>query len=240
MKKVSLISGGSGGIGYGIAKSLSERGDSVFITYSNKKSEQQALEMIKSKLIVDAFPLDFLGHSKSSQIENIYNSLERVDILINNSGITRDSLFLFQKEKDFSDVIDVNLLGAYVLTRKLLPKMLLDKKDKSIIFISSTASLNGVVGQTNYCASKAGLVGLMKALSRELAKQLIRVNVVSPGYIETNLTIDLPNKSKIIKQIPSGRMGTITEVGNIVDFLTSPKASYIVGQNIVVDGGLSS
>jgi len=178
--------------------------------------------------------------SAEALIQAALNATGRLDILVNNAGITRDNLFVRMKRDEWEAVLDVNLHGAYNCTRAAVRPMLKQRYGR-IVNISSVVALTGNVGQANYAASKAALIGFTKSLARELASRNITVNVVAPGYIRSDMTDALSDeiKQKLLAQIPMGRVGEPEEVAHAVLFLVDEAASYITGQTIVVDGGLS-
>ena len=172
-------------------------------------------------------------------IESAIKEFEKVDVLVNNAGITKDMLLARMKEEDFKQVIDVNLVGTFNMTKNVISYMMKARNGK-IINISSVVGIAGNAGQTNYSASKAGIIGFTKSLAKEIASRNILVNAVAPGFIETNMTDVLKDdvKQEIAKNIPLKRMGTTQDVANVVKFLASDDSSYITGQVINVDGGM--
>lgn len=173
-------------------------------------------------------------------IEYLIDKYEKIDILVNNAGIVKDNLIVKMSREDFQDVLETNLLSVYNLS-KVVVKYMSKHKSGVIINIASISGIIGIEGQTNYSASKAGVIGFTKALAREVAGQNIRVNAVAPGFISTEMTkdININRKEKIINKIPMRRFGTTTEVAELVAFLSSDKATYITGHTICVDGGLA-
>ena len=171
--------------------------------------------------------------------KTIKNEYGRLDILINNAGITKDMLLMRMKKEDFEQVIDTNLVGTFNVTKNVVPYMMKARSGR-IINISSVVGISGNAGQTNYSASKAGIIGFTKSLAKEIASRNILVNAVAPGFIETNMTDVLKDdvKQEIAKNIPLKRMGTTQDVANVVKFLASDDSSYITGQVINVDGGM--
>ena len=172
-------------------------------------------------------------------IESAIKEFEKVDVLVNNAGITKDMLLARMKEEDFKQVIDTNLVGTFNVTKNVVPYMMKARSGR-IINISSVVGISGNAGQTNYSASKAGIIGFTKSLAKEIASRNILVNAVAPGFIETNMTDVLKDdvKQEIAKNIPLKRMGTTQDVANVVKFLASDDSSYITGQVINVDGGM--
>ena len=240
--KVALVTGGTRGIGRKIAEKFAENGYNLVLNYVSSNVD---LEVIKeafkkynnSVLILKA------DVSKYEECENLVkeaiNKFGKVDVLFNNAGITKDGLIAMMKEENFSKVIDVNLKGTFNMCRNLVPYMMKNKSG-NIVNISSVVGIVGNAGQSNYAASKAGVIGFSKALAKELAGRNIRVNAVAPGFIDTDMTSILSDKVKenIYSQIPLKRMGKAKEVANVVYFLSSEESSYITGQVINVDGGM--
>ena len=172
-------------------------------------------------------------------IKQIISEFEKIDVLVNNAGITRDMLLMRMKESDFTDVIDVNLVGTFNITKNVIPYMMKQKNGR-IINISSVVGITGNAGQTNYSASKAGIIGFTKSLAKEVGSRNILVNAVAPGFIQTDMTNILKDeiKQELIKNIPLKRFGNATDVANVVKFLASEESSYITGQVINIDGGM--
>ena len=240
--KVALVTGGTRGIGRKIAEKFAENGYNLVLNYVSSNVD---LEVIKeafkkynnSVLILKA------DVSKYEECENLVkeaiNNFGIVDVRVNNAGITKDGLIAMMKEENFSKVIDVNLKGTFNMCRNLVPYMMKNKSG-NIVNISSVVGIVGNAGQSNYAASKAGIIGFSKALAKELAGRNIRVNAVAPGFIDTDMTSILSDKVKenIYSQIPLKRMGKAKEVANVVYFLSSEESSYITGQVINVDGGM--
>ena len=172
-------------------------------------------------------------------VESVVKEFDTIDILVNNAGITRDTLLMRMKDEDFDKVLDTNLKGVYYCT-KVVSKLMMKKRTGRIVNMASVVGLVGNVGQTNYAAAKAGVIGFSKAAAREMASRGVTVNVVAPGSIDTDMTAVLPEKvkEKIIADIPLGKMGEPKDIANAVLFLVSDQASYITGQVVNVDGGL--
>ena len=241
--KNALITGGSRGIGASITYKLAQAGANVIINYNKSEKEAQELAYkIKNEFSVNAliFKADVSNLIEVKQMKEFVNSnLGKIDILVNNTGINKDKLIRNLTEEEWLSVINVNLNGVFYITKEFIGDMI-EKRYGRIINISSIVALSGSAGQTNYCASKAGIIGFSKALAREYAKRNITVNVVAPGYIETDMTNKLPEKIKesIINSIPLGRTGKPEDVANLVAFLASDLASYITGEVINISGGL--
>ena len=241
-KKVALITGGTRGIGREIAKKFAKEGCNLVLNYVSDNTD---VEKIKSEF--NEYGIDVLvlkaDVSVFSDCENLVKEaiekFGKIDILVNNAGITKDTLIAMMKEDAFDKVIDVNLKGTFNVTKNVVPYMM-KKRNGNIINISSVVGVVGNAGQSNYAASKAGIIGFTKSLAKELAPRNIRVNAVAPGFIDTDMTSVLSDKVKenINLQIPLKRMGKAQEVANVVSFLAGNESSYITGQVINVDGGM--
>lgn len=242
MSKVAFITGGTRGIGKQIAITLAKDGYDIAINY---RKENDDLENIKDEiektnakfLAVKGDVTDF--DSTQQMVNDIIKEYGKIDVLVNNAGITKDTLLVRMKKEEFEDVIDVNLIGTFNITKNVIPYMIKQRKGR-IINISSVVGISGNAGQTNYSASKAGIIGFTKSLAKEVGSRNILVNAVAPGFIETQMTDILKDevKEEISKKIPLKRMGTVEDVANVVKFLTSEDSSYITGQVIQVDGGM--
>ena len=227
--RVVLVTGGSRGIGLAIAGAFAARGDQVAVTHRS--------EPVEGYLSVRCDVTS--GEEVDAAFARVEEELGPVEILVSNAGINADQLLLSMKEEAWSRVIDANLTGAYRVTRRAVPKMIRARRGR-IILISSVVALAGSPGQTNYAASKAGLVGLARSLARELAPRNITANVVAPGFVDTDMTAALPEERKkdILAGIPLARYATADEVAGVVAFLASEDGGYITGAVIPVDGGL--
>ena len=242
--KTALVTGGSRGIGYAIVKKYAQQGANVAFTYLNSVEKAQAIveELTAAHGVrVVAYRSDAASYSASEELVNeVIKEFGRIDILINNAGITRDNLLLRMSEEQFDEVIKSNLKSIFNLT-KHVSKHMLRQKSGSIINLSSIVGLRGQAGQSNYAASKAGIVGFSKSIAEEFGSRSIRCNVISPGFIETDMTHVLAEDTKknLLNQIPLGRMGQADDIANTALFLGSDMSAYITGQTISVCGGMS-
>jgi 3-oxoacyl-[acyl-carrier protein] reductase len=239
--KVAFITGGSQGIGRACAITLAEVGADVAIGGRNaEKLNNVASEIERLGRRALATKLDVCDSAQvHSAFEGVVQVFGRIDILVNNAGITKDMLLLRMKKEDWDSVLQTNLTGAFFCAQEAI-KVMLKQKYGRIINISSVVGLSGNAGQTNYAASKAGIIGFTKSLALEVASRNITVNVVAPGFIETAMTQGLPEtvRSKLTEKIPLARMGTDREVAFGVRFLASDEAGYITGQVLNINGGL--
>lgn len=239
--KVSLITGGARGIGREIALAFAKEGSDIVICDVNKdaleatKKEIEALGRHAEAFLVDVTSL--------SQVEEMVNKtldkFQKIDILINNAGITRDALIVRMSEQEFDSVIAVNLKGTFNCT-KALAKVMMKQRYGKIVSIASIIGIMGNAGQANYAASKAGIIGITKSVAKELASRNVNVNAIAPGFIETDMTAKLPDnvKSQMLSFIPLNRFGKASDVANLAMFLASDASSYITGQVIKIDGGM--
>lgn len=240
--KNAIITGASRGIGREIALTLAENGTNIVINYRSYNNEIEALvKDIEAKGVkIVTVKCDV---SNFEEVENLISEakekLGSIDILVNNAGITKDGLLMRMKQEDFESVLDVNLKGVFNTTKLVTPIMMKQRAGK-IINISSVVGLVGNAGQCNYAASKAGVIGFSKSIARELAPRGVNINVVAPGYIDTDMTNGLSDKVKesILQTIPMKKMGSTKDVANLVLFLSSSLSDYITGQVINVDGGM--
>ena len=240
--KNAIITGASRGIGREIALTLAENGANIVINYRNYNNEIEALvKDIEAKGVkIVTVKCDV---SNFEEVENLISEakekLGSIDILVNNAGITKDGLLMRMKQEDFESVLDVNLKGVFNTTKLITPIMMKQRTGK-IINISSVVGLVGNAGQCNYAASKAGVIGFSKSIARELAPRGVNINVVAPGYIDTDMTNGLSDKvnESILQTIPMKKMGSTKDVANLVLFLSSGLSDYITGQVINVDGGM--
>ena len=240
--KTALVTGASRGIGRAIALRLAEEGAQVAVNYAgNVKAAEEVKSVIEAAggkaMLCQADVAD--SKAVDAMVESVVKEFGTIDILVNNAGITRDTLLVRMKDEDFDKVLDTNLKGVYYCT-KVVSKLMMKKRTGRIVNMASVVGLVGNVGQTNYAAAKAGVIGFSKAAAREMASRGVTVNVVAPGSIDTDMTVVLPEKvkEKIIADIPLGKMGEPKDIANAVLFLVSDQASYITGQVVNVDGGL--
>lgn len=242
--KVALVTGASRGIGRAIALKLAEKGAFVLVNYngSREKALETVAEIEAKGGSAEAVGCDVSDFSAcQNMIEEILKKHEHVDILVNNAGITRDNLILRMKEEEFDQVLNINLKGAFNTIRHLSRQFLKQKSGK-IINISSVSGVLGNAGQANYSASKAGVIGLTKSVARELASRGICVNAVAPGFVETEMTAGLSEKTRevAIASVPMGRMAKPEEIAEVTAFLAGSGSDYITGQVICVDGGMAT
>jgi 3-oxoacyl-[acyl-carrier protein] reductase len=239
--QVAIVTGGSRGIGRAIALKLSGLGAAVVVTATSVEAAQKtADEVIAAGGKALALRVDV---SVSSEVETLFKeavaAFGRVDILVNNAGITKDGLLLRMKDADWDQVLDVNLKGAFTCTREAA-KIMSKARYGRIVNVSSVVGEMGNPGQANYCASKAGMIGLTKSVARELARRSVTVNAVTPGFIETDMTEALGEKAReaLMEQIPMGRLGQPDDIAHAVAFLVSAQASYVTGHVLSVNGGM--
>jgi 3-oxoacyl-[acyl-carrier protein] reductase len=240
--KIAIVTGGGRGIGRGIALELAKRGAKVVVNYhASAQAADEVVQSIKQQgrdaIAVQADVTDF--EAARQLIKAAINWGERLDILVNNAGITRDMLLAMMPENDWDMVIATNLKSAYNCCKAALKPMMRQKSGR-IVNITSVAGLTGNGGQTNYSASKAGLIGLTKSLAKEVGGRNITVNAVAPGFVPTDLTNELLSRMQddAIKATPLGRLGTVEDVAYAVAFLAADEASFITGQVLSVDGGM--
>lgn len=242
MSKVAFITGATRGIGRAIALELAKEGYNIALNY---RTENEALETLKkeiSELGVECYPVQgdvSKAEDSERMTKEIIEHFEQIDVLVNNAGITKDKLIQRMKEEEFTDVINVNLVGTFNITKNVI-KYMTKKRYGKIINISSVVGISGNAGQSNYAASKAGIIGFTKSIAKELASRNITANAVAPGFIQTDMTNVLKDEVKeaIEGTIPLKRLGTAEDVAKIVKFLASDDSNYITGQVINVDGGM--
>lgn len=240
--KVALITGATRGIGKEIALELAANGFDIAVNYRN---EQAGMEELKKEIEKNNVRCEFVKADVAnfedceSMVKETIEKFGKIDVLVNNAGITKDGLIMRMKKEDFESVIDVNLTGTFNVTRNVIPHMLKQRSGR-IINVSSVVGVAGNAGQTNYSASKAGIIGFTKSLAKEVASRNILVNAIAPGFIDTDMTSVLSDavKEGINAQIPLKRMGSPKEVAKVVKFLSSEDSSYVTGQVINIDGGM--
>ncbi len=236
--KVALVTGASRGIGRAIAETLAARGAKVIGTATSESGAQAISDYLgangKGLMLNVTDPA-----SIESVLENIRSEFGEVDILVNNAGITRDNLLMRMKEEEWSDILETNLSSVFRLSKAVMRAMM-KKRHGRIITIGSVVGTMGNAGQANYAAAKAGLIGFSKSLAREVASRGITVNVVAPGFIETDMTRALSEEQRagILAQVPAGRLGDAKEIASAVAFLASDEAGYISGETLHVNGGM--
>lgn len=242
--QVAIITGGTRGIGLAIVKKLAKLGANVVFTYVSPSS------LSKANLVIDelktcpgkikAFQTNSANYDQCQQlVKQVIDEFGKIDILVNNAGITKDGLIMMMDQKQFLDVIDVNLNGVFYMIKHVSKPMIKAKKGV-IVNISSVVGVSGNAGQVNYAAAKAGVIGITKTVAKELGKRNIRCNAVAPGFIKTKMTSKLPEKllTEVTNASQLKRLGTVEDVASLVAFLVSENSSFITGQVINVDGGL--
>ena len=240
--KVALVTGASRGIGQAVAVELAKAGADVIVNYiGNEAVAQETVEKVEAlgrkalKIKADVGNADEV----QAMVDEAHAAFGHIDVLVNNAGITRDGLLIRMKDSDWDDVLNINLKGVYLVS-KAVAKFMVKQRSGRIINMTSVSGVTGNVGQANYAAAKAGVIGFTKTCAKELAARGITVNAVAPGFIETAMTDVLPEKIKegIAATVPLGRMGQPEEIAGVVTFLASDFASYITGQVLNVDGGM--
>lgn len=239
--KTVVVTGGSRGIGFAIAEAFANNGANIVISSRSEDSLNEAAQSLSNTgASVKPIPSDVSQQSSVKElIEKTVSEYDTIDVVINNAGITKDNLMLRMREEDWDAVMDVNLKGTFLCT-KFASRVMLKQRSGSIINISSVVGVTGNPGQTNYAASKSGILGLTKAAAQELASRNITVNAIAPGYIETEMTDKLNEKQRneLTARIPLGRIGLPSDIAGMALFLASPAANYITGQVFRVDGGM--
>lgn len=242
MAKVALVTGATRGIGKAIAIRLANAGFDIALNYRKENDELSNTKSKIEKTGVTCLPVqgDVSSFEDCERIaKEIFDKFGRIDVLVNNAGITKDMLLMRMKPEDFSSVVDVNLIGTFNMTRNVVPYMVKAKSGR-IVNISSVVGIEGNAGQANYAASKAGIIGFTKSLARELGSRNILVNAVAPGFIETDMTAVLSDsvRDEIAKKISLRRMGSAEDVAGVVEFLCGEASSYVTGTVIPVTGGM--
>ena len=241
--KIALVTGAGRGIGKAIALKLASLGATVVVNYSGskEKAEETVAEIVAAGGSAEAMQCDVSDFKACEELAKaVVAKYGRLDILVNNAGVTRDGLLMGMSEEDYDKVLDTNLKGAFNMTRHF-SRVFLKQRSGRIINISSVSGVMGNAGQANYSASKAGLIGLTKSVARELAGRGVCVNAVAPGFIETDMTNALKEdaKTKLIENIPLGRIGKPDDIAEAVAFLAGDASAYITGQVLCVDGGMA-
>lgn len=241
--KIAVVTGASRGIGREIAKTLAGKGATVIVNYNGSaaKAEEVVAEITQAGGKAESVQCNVSRYDGAGELmAYVVKTYGRVDILVNNAGITRDNLLMKMSEEDFDAVLNTNLKGAFNCIKHISRQMLKQKSGR-IINISSVSGVMGNAGQANYSASKAGVIGLTKAVAREMASRGITANAVAPGFIATEMTDVLPDtvKENVTAQIPMKKFGSTKDIANVVAFLASDEAAYITGQVICVDGGMA-
>jgi 3-oxoacyl-[acyl-carrier protein] reductase len=241
-KRTILVTGGSRGIGRGICKAFARPGNRIYFNYLSAAGAAVETERLVADLGASATGLQVNVADEKEVAEFVGRALDetgRIDVLVNNAGITRDGLIVRMKSADWDDVLNINLKGTFNCI-KAVTKTMMKQRSGRIVNVSSVVGMSGNPGQANYVASKAGIIGLTKGVAKELASRGITVNVVAPGYVDTDMTTGLADKAKemMISQIPLGRVGMPEDIAAAVVFLASDEAAYITGQVIQVNGGM--
>ena len=241
--RVAVVTGGSRGIGRAVCLELAGRGASVVLCYAgNEQAANDTAEACRSLGVrVSAFKCDVADAQQvRDMMRAVVREYGRIDVLVNNAGVTRDGFLLMMRESDYDAVLDTNLKGTFLCIKNVVHTMMKQNYGR-IVNVSSVTGLRGNAGQANYAASKAGVIGLTKAAAKELAMKNITVNAVAPGFIETDMTAAMTDAAReaTLAMIPAGRLGQAQEVARAVAFLASDDAAYITGQVLAIDGGMA-
>jgi len=241
--KIALITGASQGIGEAICLKYASLGANIIVNYIGAKENAEKVAKKCHSFGVKAIMIKADVSNNQEVKELIQKSLEefgRIDILVNNAGITKDNLMMRMSEEEFDQVVNVNLKGSF-LCMKHTTRIFMKQRSGRIINMASVVGIRGNIGQVNYSASKAGIIGMTKSMARELASRNVTVNAIAPGFVETNMTdvLDEQVKKQIKTQIPLARLATVEDIANVAVFLASDEANYITGQVIAVDGGMA-
>jgi 3-oxoacyl-[acyl-carrier protein] reductase len=239
--RVAIVTGGARGIGRQIAHAFAKEGCDIALCDVNQDAlaaTQKEIESMGRSCITGVIDVT-KGEQVESFVQKTLDKFKKIDILVNNAGITKDTLLVRMSESDWDAVLGVNLKGAFNCT-KAVAKVMMKQRDGRIVNMASIIGIVGNAGQANYAASKGGLIALTKTVAKELASRNVRVNAIAPGFIQTDMTAKLPDniKAEMLKAVPMGKMGTVTDVANLALFLVSDDSSYITGQVITVDGGM--
>jgi len=239
--KYALVTGGSRGIGRAVCLKLAEMGFSVLVNYqSNKTAAEETKSLVEENGgTAELLQFDVANGAEVEKVLSVWqetHSDDYISVLVNNAGIRKDNLMFWMSDDEWNSVLDTSLKGAFYTSRALV-KYMMNKKFGRIINITSISGVNGMSGQTNYSAAKAGVIGMTKALALESARKKVTVNAIAPGFIDTDMTKDL-NQDELKKLVPANRFGKAEEVAELVGFLASEKAGYITGQVINISGGL--
>jgi len=241
MSKVAIVTGASKGIGAAIALQLAQEGYQLVINYNGNQQKAEAVKVLCEKYQTSIVVQADVAKSEDAKslCDTALETFGRIDVLVNNAGITKDNLLLRMSESDFDDVLSTNLKGTFLMCKNV-SKIMMKQRSGSIVNISSVVGITGNAGQANYAASKAGIIGLTKSLAKEFASRNIRVNAVAPGFIQSDMTDKLDQEiiANLSAQIPMKRLGDPQDIANTVAFLVSEKSSYLTGQVICVDGGM--